>query len=312
MIRITARCFGLLLISALPACVNLQKPLPPAPTVSLPELQSVPFFAQRTRQCGPAALATVMQWAGAEVTPDQLTSAVMIAKRQGSLQIELVAATRQHGLLPYTHEGGLATLWQLLEQQVPVLVLQNLAFSWYPRWHYAVVVGFDAARSEVLLRSGTERLGRESLTDFVTSWHYSGQWMLTVHQPDSVPPNANPLVFLQAAAALAETGQGDAAAKAYAAATQAWPEQMLAWMALGNHYYQHQAFRQAAHAYEHAVKIAPDHPAPVHNLAWSMIKLQQQAAAQPLALRAVELSRALPLAQQAQYLSAAQALKLAP
>ena len=58
------------------------------------ELESTPFFPQSDYQCGPAALATVLAADGVDVTADQLVSEVYLPGRRGSLQVELIAATR--------------------------------------------------------------------------------------------------------------------------------------------------------------------------------------------------------------------------
>lgn len=301
-------CLSLLL--ALSGCASFTPPA--APIASVAELEAVPFYPQDAYQCGPAALATVLGWAGQSVTPQYLAEQLYIAERKGSLQIELLAATRQQGLLAYVHPNGYDDLWRLLEHGVPVLVLQNLAFSWYPQWHYAVVVGYDAGQRKVLLRSGRNRLRRESLTDFARSWEASGHWMMSVHRPGELPPGAQEAELLAAASALESTGQRPAALQFYRAATQQWPNSMLAWMALGNAHYQSADYEAAQAAYQRAGQVAPEHPAPSHNLAWALIRQGDSGAARVHAAAAVRLSQALPEAERGQYQSAAQHLQLAP
>ena len=65
------------------------------------ELEDTPFYPQTQYQCGPAALATVLQYYGVDTTPDELSGQVYIPERKGSLQIEMIAAARQQGMLPY-------------------------------------------------------------------------------------------------------------------------------------------------------------------------------------------------------------------
>src|SRR3569623_1363896 len=129
----------------------------PADLTHAVELDAVPFFPQERYQCGPAALATVLAWSGAAVTADQLVPQVYLPARQGSLQPELLAAARRYQRLPYVLEPDLAALLREVGAGHPVLVLQNLGLSWAPRWHNAVVVGYDLARDEVVLRSGAGR-----------------------------------------------------------------------------------------------------------------------------------------------------------
>ena len=150
------------------------------------ELQDVPFFPQDEFQCGPAALATVLNAAGASVTPAALTPQIYLDGRKGSLQLELVAAARRHGLLPYPQNASFAALLEQLQAEQPVLVLQNLGFAWAPTWHYAVVVGYNPQQGQVLLRSGRTRLQKMPLKEFERTWRYSDYWALTVHSPGTV------------------------------------------------------------------------------------------------------------------------------
>src|SRR5574342_247053 len=62
------------------------------------ELARVPFFAQEAYQCGPAALAMALGAAGKRVTPEELVAEVYLPGREGSLQVEMLAATRRQGL----------------------------------------------------------------------------------------------------------------------------------------------------------------------------------------------------------------------
>lgn len=91
------------------------------------ELQDVPFFPQDEFQCGPAALATVLVDSGVAVTPDELTDKVYLPEREGSLQLELIAASRRYERLPYVLDGTLAAILAELAAGRPVLVPSALA-----------------------------------------------------------------------------------------------------------------------------------------------------------------------------------------
>ena len=123
------------------------------------ELADVPFFPQEEYQCGPAALATVMAKAGAKVTPDELVSQVYIPARKGTLQVEMLAAPRKHGLVSVALVPRLEDVLREVASGTPVVVLHGYGVWPIKYWHYSVVVGFDRAKAEAILRSGThERL----------------------------------------------------------------------------------------------------------------------------------------------------------
>src|SRR3954465_11999642 len=73
----------------------------PASRAEQAELTAAPFFPQEDYQCGPAALATLLQSAGIDRTPAQLVEQIYLPQRQGSLQLELLGATRRAGAVPY-------------------------------------------------------------------------------------------------------------------------------------------------------------------------------------------------------------------
>ena len=80
----------------MPQTMELAKGLPPGIPEKV-ELAETPFFSQQRYQCGPAALATVLNAAGVKVTDEELVPEVYLPTREGSLQVEMLAATRRHG-----------------------------------------------------------------------------------------------------------------------------------------------------------------------------------------------------------------------
>src|SRR4051812_30895855 len=68
------------------------------------ELAQVPFFPPGEYQCGPAALAMAMDASGAQLKPEALVDEVWLPSRKGSLQVEMLATPRRHGLVSYRLE----------------------------------------------------------------------------------------------------------------------------------------------------------------------------------------------------------------
>jgi hypothetical protein len=229
-----------LAVVALLATAGCALPLPAEPAAwpaGIPgrvELATTPFHAQDRYQCGPAALATVFGAAGVAVAPDALVGEVYLPARRGSLQTELIAATRRRDLVAYELEPSFEALLREVAAGQPVLVLQNLGIDAWPRWHYAVVIGYDVAADELLLRSGTTARQRLSRRRFEGSWQRAGRWALVVSRPAEPPVTAAPLRWLRAAADLEQTGRVVAARAAQRAAATRWPDAPLAAVALAN------------------------------------------------------------------------------
>ena len=118
------------------------------------DLVDVPFFPQEEYQCGPAALATALSYSGLALTPDELAPRVYLPGKEGSLQVEMVAAVRRYDRIPYLIQPTLPALLAELQANRPVIVFENLGIAALPVWHFAVVVGYSKDDDSLLLRSG--------------------------------------------------------------------------------------------------------------------------------------------------------------
>lgn len=251
------------------------------------ELTDVPFHPQAAYQCGPAALATVLGAAGIERRPDDLRAAVFLPGRQGSLQAELLAATRRSGLLPYVLDPAPEALLTELAAGHPVLVLQDAGWL-LTRWHYAVVVGYDLPERQFILRSGTTPRQVTSFASFDRSWAKSGRWAFVATQPQDLPAGATPERLVAAAAAL-EKVAAPAALPAYTAALARWPGNLAVRLALGNAAYGRHDLAAAEAAYRQAIHEHPEAADAWNNLAQTLHEAGRPAEAQAAAKRAVDL-----------------------
>ena len=231
------------------------------------ELRDTPFFPQEEYQCGPAALATVLVASDISVTPDELTGKVYLPQREGSLQLELIAAVRRYGRLPYVLDGELPAILSELTTGRPVLVLQNLGLANYPFWHYAVVIGFDATRNEIILRSGDRQRHTMSTRKFIRSWELADFWALAVLRPGEMPVEPDETRYVHAIAALESAAQPKAAAVFYDAALSRWPDNTLALFGTGNIHYTQGNGDAAEATYQRLLAIRPDYAAARNNLA---------------------------------------------
>lgn len=230
-------------------------------------LGDVPFYPQTQYQCGPAALAGVLGASGVPVSPESLRPQVYLPGRQGSLQLELVAATRRAGRIPYLVEPTPAALLAEVAAGRPVLVLQNLLVRSVPRWHYAVLVGADPQRNRIILNSGTERGLDVGARKFLRTWDWAGRWGLLALRPGELPARAEPAQYLSAVADFEAVAGAEAALPAYRAALERWPDDPRPHLALGNQAYAADDTVAAARHYRAGLTRSPDDPVLGNNYA---------------------------------------------
>lgn len=264
---------GIFLLFFLSACASTPQTVrleehPPEHIQPQAELTSVAFFPQREYQCGPAALATILDYSGINITPDDLTSKVYIPQRKGSLQLEMIATARSYGLLSYKLAPKLSALLKEINNGNPVLVFQNLSLAIWPQWHYAVAVGYNLNTSELILRSGTMRKYKISFATFERTWQRAKHWSYVVNKPGEIPFTANPVDYTQASQDLQSSGFPQQALKAFRAGVSRWPDNHITLMALGNSEYAAGNYDKALLAFNSELNQRKNNATAWNNLAY--------------------------------------------
>lgn len=240
------------------------------PPTDLPpqyELTRVPFFPQLEYQCGPAALATVLNDAGVSITPEALVDQVYIPALKGSLQVEMLAAARRQGLVAYELAPELADVLREIAAGTPVISLENYGFRIYPLRHYAVLMGYDLKTGELIRRSGSKERQTMPFVVFEYVWKDDGRWAMVAVPPDRVPATATEMRYADAVIALERSGNAKNARIAYEAMLKRWPSSLAAQMGRGNTAYALQDLATAESAFRQAAAEHPDSVAALNNLA---------------------------------------------
>jgi len=279
-----------LMFTFLSACMTTQAlDLKQQPTRSA-ELSSVPFFPQEEFHCGPSTLAMVMNYWGLSLTPDELAPDLYLPGREGSLTIEMVSQSRQRGFIPQQLKPSLAAIVQAIEEGTPVIVRQNNGLSWYPLWHYAVVIGVDAERGHFILRSGpTERLSISwSVLD--RTWARADRWAIRLLPVDREWPAS--VVADDVLQVLLDMRQGNpqAAQQGLTQALQRWPDQPVLWLAQAELVAQQENAQAGEQVLRDGLLALPEQPFLLNNLAYSLLQRGLPQQALPLVKRAAELS----------------------
>ena len=144
----------------------------------------VPFFPQETFQCGPASLATVVNyWYGKtgvtkSLTPDEIAQEIYSPSARGVLGIDMERYARQHGFQTEQVAGSLNRLKQSIDRDIPPILLVDYGFSLYQRNHFIVAKGYSA--NGFLVNSGREESKFIANEELLNIWKKTGYWMLLI------------------------------------------------------------------------------------------------------------------------------------
>ncbi len=230
------------------------------------QVAGVPFINQSAGYCGPATLAMAMRFAGAQTDMDRLASEVFTPGSKGSLQQDMIGASRRHGMMAVVIEG-MPSLFTEIAAGHPVIIFENLGLSWISRWHYALVNGYDLDKREVVMHSGPQAFERTSLKVFESSWVYSDYWALVILKPGELAKSGDELAHMNAAAGLEQIGKTKEAEIAYLSILQRWPKSLGALIGLGNIAYARHDRPAAIKYLRMARQYHPESEAARHNLA---------------------------------------------
>lgn len=237
------------------------------------QIAQVPFYPQQEYFCGPTTLSEVAGFYGLSKSPAAIAPDTFIPGRQGTLQIEMAAATRQLGMLAYVQpRATMAQLLSLVADNIPVIVLQNNSIAWLPQWHYAVVIGYNLDSAEVILHTGVTPGHRLNFATFERTWQRGTYWLLAMLPGNTASQHLDPFLYTKASQDLLNTGQADTGVEALATATQQWPDYWLPYFLLGNHYFSEQP-RVAAAWFAKGLPVAQQQLAFLNNYAMLLSEL---------------------------------------
>ena len=212
-------------------------------------------------------MATLLNASGVEVGPEDLTGKIFLPGRKGSLQVELLAVARRYDRLPYVIDPELGAMVGELLVGRPVLVLQNLAFKYWPVWHYAVVVGFDPADDVLILRSGKERRKKVSIRKFLATWEKGDSWGMVLLKPGELPARPDHDRYVEALAQIPEAGFSALQVAGYQTAARRWPDSVAAFLGLGNAWFSLGKAEKAIAVYRQYLQTHPNQLVVRNNLA---------------------------------------------
>ncbi len=166
------------LILLLYACASGPAPLPEGAKV----LSNVPFFPQEEYQCGPAALATVMNYwyarsgSTVRIGVDEIARAIYSPGARGVLPTDLENYPRKKGFVTEQFTGSVSRLRESIDRGVPVILLVDYGGSIYRLDHFLVATGYTG--NGIIVNSGRKERQVVPTSDLEEIWKKTGYWSL--------------------------------------------------------------------------------------------------------------------------------------
>jgi hypothetical protein len=164
------------LLCLLTACASMNGTPPNGSTI----LPDIPFFEHEAYQCGPAVLATVIDYwhrrtgKGTWVTPEQLVPEIYSPTARGILGIDLEIYANKHGFRGRQFAGKVLDLREAIDLSTPPIILVDYGFAFYEQGHFMVVTGYGP--KGIIVNSGhyENRFISEGELDRI--WKKTGYW----------------------------------------------------------------------------------------------------------------------------------------
>ncbi|WP_144937508.1 peptidase C39 family protein [Pseudomonas alabamensis] len=191
-----------------------QPPALPAGLAQRVEIGSVPFYRGYANHSGAMALAALLTQQGVQITPGMLDAPLGLPEAADRLQTRIPPVARDHGLVVYPLDSSLDALLVQVSAGNPVLLSYREGTAWWGEPRYALLIGYDAYKRHVLLRSGMNRRQLMDFDAFAQAWAKEGSWAVLVQPPTRPAAQVDRQRWLQAADELARAGQERAAHQA--------------------------------------------------------------------------------------------------
>jgi predicted double-glycine peptidase len=162
------------------ACSSVKMKIsPPFKTDSKTVLiQNVPFFPQKDYQCGPAALAGVINFWKTTDTPSDIAKHIFSPSAKGTLTIDMIFYAQEKGLNAFQYAGDIEDLKAKISRGYPLIVLVDNGFWVYRADHFMVVLGYTD--DGVIVNSGKSEKTFINADAFLNSWKKTSYWTLWI------------------------------------------------------------------------------------------------------------------------------------
>ena len=137
-------------------------------------INNVPFFPQKRYYCGPASLASVMNFYGVSVTEEEIAKEVYNTKLSGTLSMDILIYARTKGFDALYYKGNMEDIKKYISMGKPVILFLDLGYFFYPVRHYIVATGYNDKMGYLIAHSGVEKDKIFYYKEIQSAWEKTG------------------------------------------------------------------------------------------------------------------------------------------
>lgn len=146
-------------------------------------IENVLFYPQKDFQCGPSSLASVMNFWGLNITPEDIAKDIFSKSARGTLTIDMVLYAGKKGLYSFQYKGTWEDLKSNISKGYPLIVLVDYGIKpFYQANHFMVVIGYN--EDGVIVNSDKREKIFIKKDSFLDLWEKTDYWTLLIKKEE--------------------------------------------------------------------------------------------------------------------------------
>jgi ABC-type bacteriocin/lantibiotic exporter with double-glycine peptidase domain len=138
----------------------------------------VPFYPQEDYQCGPASLASVLNFWNVHADPEEIGREIFSKSARGTLTIDMMLYAQRKGLHVEQFKGSMEAVRSSVESGHPLIVLVDYGKTIFQMNHFMVVTGYTS--EGVIVHSGRIQNKFLNESEFMSTWKKTDYWTLLI------------------------------------------------------------------------------------------------------------------------------------
>jgi ABC-type bacteriocin/lantibiotic exporter with double-glycine peptidase domain len=160
-------------------------------------INDVPFFPQEYNYCGPATMASVLNYRGYQVSQEEVASKIYTPKLKGSVTVDMLNYAKGTGFYAAWYKGSIENIRKEIDNRHPLILYLDLGYPIFPSGHpifpsghYIVVVGYDDNKEGIIAYSGKNKDLFIPYKKLMKSWGKTGFWTLLILPKEENKPES--------------------------------------------------------------------------------------------------------------------------